>query len=355
MPHRPSFSTTTSTTDEGCITRVSGIELGHYSHPQRPTGCSVVIAREGATAAVDVRGAAPGTRETDLLRAGNLVEQVHAVLLTGGSAWGLAAADGVVRWLEEQHIGLDTGYGKLPLVPAAVLFDLAVGDARIRPDAACGYQACAAAGKHPHAPAGNIGAGMGATVGKLYGPACAMKGGAASASVTLNGITVGALIACNAVGDVLDPTTGKPLAGARTAPQSLALRNSATCLLQGHAPSFTLPGTNTVIGVIASDAALSRPQLQRLAVAGHDGLARCISPAHTQLDGDTLFALSTTQAAAKQQAPDMITLSAMAAEAVSRAVVRAICAAQGLHLPDLWLPAWADLPHTAPDTTHKHC
>lgn len=355
MSHHPSFLTTLCATDEGCITRVRGIELGHYNHPQRPTGCSVVIAREGATAAVDVRGAAPGTRETDLLRAGNLVEQVHAVLLAGGSAWGLAAADGVVRWLEEQHIGLDTGYGKLPLVPAAVLFDLAVGDARIRPDADCGYQACAAASKHGHALAGNVGAGTGATVGKLYGPACAMKGGAASASVTLNGITVGALIACNAVGDVLDPATGKLLAGARTAPQSLALRNSTACLLQGQAPSFALPGTNTVIGVIATDAALSRPQLQRLAVAGHDGLARCISPVHTQLDGDTLFALSTKQAAACKQAPDMITLSAMAAEAVSRAVLRAIRAAQAIDLPNLWLPAWADLPHSSPDTTHKRC
>lgn len=175
--------------DSGCITRVKGIELGHCSHPQRPTGCSVVIAREGATAAVDVRGAAPGTRETDLLRPGNLVEKVHAVLLAGGSAWGLAATEGVVRWLEEQDIGLDTGYGKLPLVPAAVLFDLSVGDPRIRPGAACGYRACAAASRNPHPLAGNIGAGTGATIGKLYGPACAMKGGAASASVTLNGVT----------------------------------------------------------------------------------------------------------------------------------------------------------------------
>lgn len=355
MSQAPAFLTNLFPTDAGCISRVRGIELGHYSHPQRPTGCSVVIAREGATAAVDVRGAAPGTRETDLLRTGNLVEQVHAVLLTGGSAWGLAAADGVVRWLEEQHIGLDTGYGKLPLVPAAVLFDLAVGDACIRPDAACGYQACAAAGKHPHAPAGNVGAGTGATVGKLYGPTCAMKGGAASASITLNGITVGALIACNAVGDVLDPATNTLLAGARTEPQSLSLRNSTASLLQGQPPSFALPGTNTVIGVIATDAALTRPQLQRLAVAGHDGLARCISPAHTQLDGDTLFALSTAQTASGQQAPDMITLSTMAAQAVSQAVVRAICAAQAVHLPDLWLPAWSDLPHTARNAAPKRC
>ncbi|MBP7301938.1 MAG: P1 family peptidase [Brachymonas sp.] len=344
-------------TEVDCITRVQGIEVGHYSHPQRPTGCSVVIARESASAAVDVRGAAPGTRETDLLRAGNLVEKVHAILLTGGSAWGLAAADGVVRWLEEQHIGLDTGYGKLPLVPAAVLFDLAVGDPRIRPDADCGYRACMAASSHPCAQAGNIGAGTGATVGKLYGPACAMKGGAASASISLNGVTVGALIACNAVGDIHDPATGALLAGARTTPQSLALRNSTACLLQGDAPSFALPGTNTVIGVIATDAALTRSQLQRLAVAGHDGLARCISPAHTQLDGDTLFALSTAQAQ-QGHTLDMITLCAMAAEAVSRAVLRSIRAAQTLHLPDLWLPCFADLNQAEAHAIHsidKHC
>ena len=337
------FRTNPSSThaDSGCITRVKGIALGHCSHPQRPTGCSVVIACEGATAAVDVRGAAPGTRETDLLRPGNLVEQVHAVLLAGGSAWGLAAVEGVVRWLEEQDIGLDTGYGKLPIVPAAVLFDLGVGDPHIRPGAACGYQACATASSHPHPPAGNIGAGTGATVGKLYGPACAMKGGAASASITINGVTVGALVACNAVGDVVDPATGRLLAGARMAPDSLALRDSTASLLRGEAPGFALPGTNTTIGVIATDAPLTRPQLERLAVAGHDGLSRCITPVHTQLDGDTLFALSTAQSA---NSLDMMTLTAMAAHVTGAAVLRAIHLAEGLRLPDLWLPALADMP-----------
>lgn len=328
-------------TDSGCITRVKGIELGHCSHPQRPTGCSVVIAREGATAAVDVRGAAPGTRETDLLRPGNLVEKVHAVLLAGGSAWGLAATEGVVRWLEEQDIGLDIGYGKLPLVPAAVLFDLSVGDPRIRPGAACGYRACAAASRNPHPLAGNIGAGTGATIGKLYGPACAMKGGAASASVTLNGVTVGALVACNAVGDVVNPATGRLLAGARMAPDSLALRDSTACLLRGEAPSFTLPGANTTIGILATDAPLTRPQLERLAIAGHDGLARCITPAHTLLDGDTLFALATAQS---ENSLDMVTIAAMAAQATSMAVLRAVHQAKGLRFPDLWLPALADMP-----------
>ncbi|MDO5654393.1 MAG: P1 family peptidase [Brachymonas sp.] len=328
-------------TPHGCITQVKGIELGHHTHAQRPTGCSVVIAREGAMAAVDVRGAAPGTRETDLLRCGNLVEQVHAVLLTGGSAWGLAAADGVVQWLEEQGVGLDTGYGKLPLVPAAVLFDLSVGDARIRPDATCGYQACANASKHPAPQAGNIGAGAGATVGKLYGPACAMKGGIGSASITVQGITVGAVVACNAVGDIVDPATGQLLAGARISPDALELRNTATRLLQGQAPSFALPGTNTTIGVIATDAALTRPQLERLAIAGHDGLARCINPAHTQLDGDTLFALATGQSIA--QALDMVTLAAMAAHAVQMAVLHAIEQATSIRLLELLLPAYADL------------
>ncbi len=327
----------------GCITRVGGILLGHYNHPLRPTGCSVVIAPAGATAAVDVRGAAPGTRETDLLACGNLVEKVHAILLAGGSAWGLAAATGAVQWLEEQGIGLDTGYGKLPLVPAAVLFDLPLGDARIRPDAESGYRACQHASAKPGA-AGNIGAGAGASVGKLYGSNCAMKGGAASASITVRGVTVGALVACNAVGDIIDPATATLLAGSRTAPDQLLLRHSTQALLQGQSPGFALPGVNTTIGIIATDAALTRPQTQHLAVAAHTGLARCISPVHTQLDGDTLFALSTGTTQQDSTAIDMVTLAAMAAHATSMAVLRAIRAAQGIRLDTLWLPAWQDLP-----------
>jgi L-aminopeptidase/D-esterase-like protein len=307
----------------GAITDVPGIEVGHFTDTRRPTGCTAIIARAGAVAGVDVRGAAPGTRETDLLEPANLVQQVHAVMLSGGSAWGLDAASGAMRWLEEHGVGLDVGAGLVPIVPAAVLFDLHVGDARARPDAAAGYAACAAATSAPPAE-GNVGAGTGACVGKVFGMQHAMKGGVGSASVTVDGVTVGALIACNAVGDVVDPDTGLPLAGARTE-DGRALRDIRRALLRGEPPHTLLAGTNTTIGAIATDAALTKAQAQRLAVAGHDGLARATNPAHTQLDG-------------------MLVLAAMAAEAVARATVRAVLAARTLTTAEgLVLPCHADL------------
>lgn len=323
----------------GAITDVAGIEVGHFTDPRRPTGCSVVIAREGAVAGVDVRGAAPGTRETDLLAPGNLVEQVHAIMLAGGSAWGLEAATGAVRWLEEHGVGLDVGVGRLPLVPAAVLFDLHVGDMKVRPDAAAGYAACAAATHKPPAE-GNVGAGAGAVVGKMFGLQHAMKGGVGTASVTVAGVTVGALIACNAVGDVVDPDTGRPLAGARAA-DGLTLRDTRHALLRGEPPHPLLAGSNTTIGVIATDARLTKVQAQRLAVAGHDGLARSINPVHTMSDGDTLFTLATGHV---PHHPGMMVLATMAAEAVARATVRAVLAARTLRTAEgLALPCHADL------------
>lgn len=323
----------------GAITDVAGIEVGHFTDPRRPTGCSVVIAREGAVAGVDVRGAAPGTRETDLLAPGNLVEQVHAIMLAGGSAWGLEAATGAVRWLEQHGVGLDVGVGRLPLVPAAVLFDLHVGDMKVRPDAAAGYAACAAATHKPPAE-GNVGAGAGAVVGKMFGLQHAMKGGVGTASVTVAGVTVGALIACNAVGDVVDPDTGRPLAGARAA-DGLTLRDTRHALLRGEPPHPLLAGSNTTIGVIATDARLTKVQAQRLAVAGHDGLARSINPVHTMSDGDTLFTLATGHV---PHHPGMMVLATMAAEAVARATVRAVLAARNLRTADgLALPCHADL------------
>ena len=322
----------------GSITDVAGIEVGHHSDPRRPTGCTVVLARGGAVAGVDVRGAAPGTRETDLLDPGNLVQQVHAVMLAGGSAWGLDAASGAMRWLAEQDVGLDVGVARLPLVPAAVLFDLHVGDARIRPDAAAGYAACQAARGVPPAE-GNVGAGSGAAVGKAFGMAHAMKGGIGSASVTVAGVTVGALIACNAVGDVVDPATGLPIAGAR-AEDGRTLRDTRRALLAGVPPHALLTGSNTTIGVIATDAQLSKVQARRLATVGHDGLARTINPVHTMSDGDTLFALATGRAA---QHPGMLVLAAMAAEAVALATLRAVRTARTLGLADgLLLPGLAD-------------
>ncbi|MDR6216024.1 P1 family peptidase [Paracidovorax wautersii] len=328
-----------SDTDPGSITRVAGIEVGHFTDPRRPTGCSVVIARAGAVGGVDVRGAAPGTRETDLLEPTHLVDQVHAIVLAGGSAWGLEAATGAVRWLEERGVGLDVGYGRLPLVPAAVLFDLPAGDARIRPDAAAGYAACAAATRGDPAE-GNVGAGAGAVVGKVFGLDRAMKGGIGTASITVDGITVGALIACNALGDVIDPDTAQPVAGART-PDGLRLADTRRALLRGEGPCPVLAGSNTTIGVIATDATLTKAQARRLAVAAHDGLARSINPVHTMSDGDTLFTLGTGAAG---RTLGMMTLSAMAAEVTARATLRAVRAARSLTTDSgLWLPCAAEL------------
>ena len=325
--------------DAGSITRVAGIEVGHFTDTRRPTGCTVVMAREGAVAGVDVRGAAPGTRETDLLHPSNLVDKVHAIMLAGGSAWGLEAATGAVRWLEERGVGLDVAVGRLPIVPAAVLFDLLVGDMRIRPDAAAGYAACAAAsGADPTE--GNVGAGAGAVVGKVFGIQHAMKGGVGTASVTVDGVTVGALIACNALGDVIDPDTAQVMAGART-DDGRALRDTRRALLCGQPPQPLLAGTNTTIGVVATDAILTKAQAHRLAIAAHDGLARSINPVHTMSDGDTLFSLGTGRAG---KSLGMMVLATMAAEATARATVRAVQAARSVTTADgLYLPAMADL------------
>jgi L-aminopeptidase/D-esterase-like protein len=320
------------------ITRVAGIEVGHFTDTRRPTGCSVVIARAGAVAGVDVRGAAPGTRETDLLHPSNLVDRAHAILLAGGSAWGLDAAAGVMRWLEEQGIGLDVRFGLVPIVPAAVLFDLPVGDARIRPDAQAGYLACQAASREPPAQ-GNVGAGAGALVGKLFGLARAMRGGIGSASVTLDGVTVGALVACNALGDVIDPDTAQVIAGARTT-DGTALLNIRQAILAGELPQPLLAGTNTTIGVIATDAILTKAQAHRLAQVAHDGLARSINPVHTLSDGDALFTLGTGQAG---KTAGMMVLGTLAAEVTARAVVRAIRAARSASSGGLHWPAACDL------------
>lgn len=313
----------------GSIVDVPGLRVGHFTLAERLTGCSVVLAPDGAVGAVDVRGAAPGTRETDLLDPANLVDKVHAVLLSGGSAFGLDAATGVVRWLEEQGIGFETGYGRVPIVPAAVLFDLPVvreGDnPTARPNAEAGYAACEAATSAPPA-AGNVGAGAGACVGKLFGLDRCMKGGIGNASVRVGPWVVGALVACNAVGDVIDPATGQILAGARTA-DGQNLLDTQRAFLQGERGNRPLPGTNTTIGVVATNAMLTKAQAKRLAVSAHDGLARSIRPAHTTLDGDTLFALSTGTVAG---AVDLMLLTVMAAEATALATVDAIWQARGI-------------------------
>ncbi len=307
------------------ITDVAGLKLGHFTHPARATGCTVVLCEAGAVCGVDVRGGAPGTRETDLLRPDNLVEQVHAVLLTGGSAFGLDAASGVMRWLEEHGHGLEVGPVRVPIVPAAVLFDLLHGDPTIRPDATSGYAACVAA-NHAAPAQGNVGAGAGAAVGKLFGPARAMKGGIGSAAFKVGAITVGAVVAVNAIGDVIDPASGRVVAGARTADGKMLL-GSMQALLRGDLPERARAGMATTIGVVGTDAVLTKAQANKLASMAHDGLARTINPAHTMQDGDTLFALAT---GASGKPGDMTVLGALAAHAVAQAVLNAVRAAVSL-------------------------
>ena len=329
----------------GAITDIAGLRVGHFTDSRRPTGCTVLLCETGAVAGVDVRGAAPGTRETDLLHPLATLEQVHALLLTGGSAFGLAAADGVMRWLDERGFGVPVGPARVPIVPAAVLFDLWLGDARIRPDAAAGYAACEAASAQPPAQ-GNFGAGAGASVGKLFGIANAMKGGIGSAAVRVGRITVAALVAVNAIGDVVDPVSGRVIAGARGADGRTPLGTTAA-LCAGQLPAKLMDGMATTIGIVATDARLTKAQTNKLASMAHDGLARSINPVHTATDGDVMFALATGGA----HLPGNLTvLGALAAEVTARAVLNAVCAAQGLLAPPI--PSARDLglvPAGAPD------
>jgi L-aminopeptidase/D-esterase-like protein len=317
------------------ITDVAGIAVGHFTHPQRATGCTVVLCPQGAVAGVDVRGGSPGTRETDLLRPENVVDRVHAVLLTGGSAFGLDAAGGVMRWLEQQGHGFEVGAVRVPIVPAAVIFDLWHGDTSIRPDAAAGHAACAAASTAVPAQ-GSVGAGAGATVGKLYGIERAMAGGVGCASLRVGGVTVAALVVVNATGDVVDPADGEPVAGARKSAASLHLARTHDALLRGELPTRVMPGGATTIGVVATDARLDKAQCTKLASMAHDGLARTLWPAHSPYDGDTLFALATGSSGVPAT-PAL--LGALAAEATARAVLSAVRHARPLS----GLPAARDL------------
>lgn len=305
------------------ITDVEGIRVGHATDLEAGTGCTVVLCESGAVAGVEVRGSAPGTRETDLLHPLNRIQHVHGVLLTGGSAFGLAAAEGVVRYLEERGVGYDVMVAKVPIVPAAVIFDLWLGRPDVRPDATMGYAACQAASPGP-VEEGSVGAGTGATVGKLYGPIGAMKGGVGTWSVGLpEGLVVGALVVVNAVGDVVAPD-GSVLAGTRD-PATGELVGSARLLQSGYVPPRML-GQNTVVGVVATNAALSKVESNRLARVAHHGLAMAVSPSHTTLDGDTFFALSTGQV---QVAYDVV--ASAVPTVVAEAVRRAVRAARGLH------------------------
>lgn len=309
------------------ITDVPGIEVGQAQDEEALTGCTVVLCRRGAVGGVDVRGGAPGTRETDLLNPVNLVEKVHAVLLAGGSAFGLDAASGVMRYLEERRIGFNTGTAKVPIVPAAILFDLNLGRSDRRPDAEMGYRAAASASSHPPRE-GNFGAGTGASVGRILGLNRAMKTGIGAASVDAGGgVTVGAIVAVNAFGDVVDPQNGQIIAGARSR-KSKSLKAGEPGYfgdtlklmrtLYGRAVMSFVSRFNTVIGVVAVNAKFTKSEATKMAQMAHDGIARAIRPAHTLLDGDTIFALATGGKRA-----DVSTVGAYAAEAVAQAIVRA--------------------------------
>ena len=318
------------------LTAVPGIKVGHHTLTERPTGCTVILVDgDGASGGVSQRGGAPGTRETDLLDPSNMVDKVNAVVLSGGSAFGLDAATGTVKWLEEHNIGWPTGVARVPIVPAAILFDLPVGgQPKIRPTADCGYRAAAAASNAPVGE-GSIGAGAGATVGKSGGGGRSMKAGIGSYSITLpNGLTVGAIVAVNAVGDIIDPDTGRIVAGVRNPDGTFAdarkiLRSGTT----GQAPRA---GENTTIGLVATNAKLTKTQAQRMALMADDGFARAIYPSHTMGDGDTVFALATGQWTGE---PNLTQIGALAADVMARAIVRAATEATGI--PNI--PAARDL------------
>jgi L-aminopeptidase/D-esterase-like protein len=310
------------------ITDVRGIEVGHAQNEEALTGCTVILCRNGAVAGVDVRGGAPGTRETDLLDPVNLVDKVHAIVLAGGSAFGLDAANGVMRYLEEKNIGFNTGVARVPIVPSAILYDLNLGRANVRPDSAMGALAAASAVSTPPAE-GNVGAGTGASVGKMFGPALAMKSGIGNASMDIGGgVVVGAIVAVNAWGDVISPDTGEIVAGLRSGrvgplrigkgrqfADTLAMMKTST----GRGVLGLANRGNTVIGAVATNAKLTKAQATKIAQMAHDGLARTIRPAHTMLDGDTIFALSTGTKKA-----DVSTVGAFAAEVIAQAILRAV-------------------------------
>jgi L-aminopeptidase/D-esterase-like protein len=321
------------------LTAVPGIKVGHHTLSERPTGCTVILVDgEGAAGGVSQRGGAPGTRETDLLDPANMVDKINAVVLSGGSAFGLDAATGTVRWLEEHGIGWDVRIARVPIVPAAILFDLPVGgNPKVRPTADCGYRAAAAASTAV-VPEGTIGAGAGATVGKSGGPNRAMKSGLGSYSITLpDGLVVAAIVAVNAVGDVIDPESGKVVAGVRSE-DGKSLADARKLLRSGALVRRPQPrsGENTTIGLVATNARLTKAQANRMALMADDGFARAIYPSHTQGDGDTVFALATGQWAGEA---DITQVGALAADVMARAIVRAATEATGM--PSL--PAARDL------------
>jgi L-aminopeptidase/D-esterase-like protein len=315
------------------LTAIPGIKVGHFTLAERPTGCTVVLIEQGATAGVDVRGAAPATRDTDLLNPTKMVERIYGVALSGGSTFGLSTGDGVLRALEEHNVGIVYGNRHIPIVPGASIFDLGVGDARIRPTADCGYRAAQAATSAP-VTEGSVGAGAGATLGKIAGMERAMKGGIGAAAIAMrDGLIVAALVVANPMGDVIDPADGRIVAGARKA-DGPGFADARTIVRTGVPRGRA--GDNSTIGVIATNARLTKAQASYLAQMTDDGYARAIWPIHTMVDGDAVFAIATGSKAGE---PDMITIGSLAADVMATAIIRAATQATGL--PNL--PAVRDL------------
>lgn len=306
------------------INELTAFGFGHATNEKAATGCSVILAEKGAVCGVDVRGGAPGTRETDLLRSENLVERVHSVFLSGGSAYGLDVGTGVMKALEEESIGFDVGVAKVPIVPGAILFDLAIGQANMRPNAEMGYQACQQAFLHKPFSSGNIGAGTGATVGKVKGPSHSMKGGLGQYTLQIGDLKIGAMIAVNSFGDVIDPETNTRIAGVQENGEWL---DSEKILLRQLTEEKTNRfSENTTIGAVVTNASLSKSEANKLAQVAHDGLARTLLPSHTCVDGDTLFCLSSEEIRV-----DLNSLASLAVTVVSRAVIDAVKSASTLH------------------------
>lgn len=306
------------------FTDIDGIKVGHEQNLEAATGCTVIICEKGATAGVDVRGGSPGTRETDLLNPVNMVQQIHAVMLSGGSAFGLDAASGAMKYLEERNIGFDVQVTKVPIVCSAVLFDLVVGNYKIRPDLEMGYKACTNA-TNTECPNGTVGAGTGATVGKLLGLQRAMKGGLGSYALQVGDLKVGAIVAVNCLGDVIDPLTGKIMAGLLNEDLQTFAGTEDEMMAQ-YAKKKNLFSGNTTIGVVATNGEFTKSEINKIASMSHNGYARTMRPAHSIFDGDTIFALST----GKVQA-DISTVGFLAARAMEQAVLNAIKSAKSLH------------------------
>jgi len=314
------------------ITDIEGIKVGHASDFTGYTGCTVILCEEGAVCGIDIRGSASGTRQADSLNISHVVEQVHGILLSGGSSFGLDAASGVVRYLEEKDIGFDVGIAKIPIVPTAVIFDLFFGDAKARPTADMGYEACLNAGKTFEE--GSVGAGVGATVGKLFEIPRAMKGGIGTSSVRMpKGLIVGAIVVVNAFGDIIDNVTGKIIAGARVSPDSMKFADTAKCLKQGITKKqFGL--VNTTLAVVATNARFNKRDITKVAQMAQAGLMKTINPIHTTFDGDLIFALSLGNIEA-----DINEVGVLSDFVIAEAVKRAVKKADGFGI----VPAFKDI------------